>query len=217
MKRKYLLFLLLATIGSNLLQAQIKKGTVLLGGGISFGNGLDQFDNNTYELKTTGISIWPSVGKAIKDNLVFGFFGQYGHNRQEYEKQPFSDELNNFSTGVFLRRYLPVFKQLYLFGQCHLQGGYTISRNYWNTGFRKTQSYGIHVGVYPGLSFALNRKIHFESGFNGLFSTGFGHQREENIESSVKLITRSNGFNMSANLNSISAFTLGMRFLLAQD
>jgi hypothetical protein len=217
MKRKYLLFLLLATIVSNLLQAQIKKGTLLIGGSISFMNGLDEFDNNTYELKTIGIGIWPSAGKAIKDNLVLGVFGQYGHNRQEYENQLFGYELNNFSMGMFLRRYLQVVKRFYLFGQCHLQGSYTISRNYWNTGFRKTQIYGIHVGVYPGLSFALNRKIHFESGFNGVFSTGFGHQREENIESSVKSITRSNSFNMGANLNNISAFTLGMRFLLAQD
>ena len=75
--KKYLLLTLSFMVIYAGAQAQISKGTVLLGGDLSFGT--NKTETGTVKSKTTGFSISPSVGIAFKDNKVLGLSLYYGH------------------------------------------------------------------------------------------------------------------------------------------
>lgn len=216
MNRKFLLLFVFAIAAGHLLQAQVKKGTILLGGDLIFSNMQQELDNNTYKTSSKGLTVWPTVGKAIKDNLIVGVFALYNHSRNK-TNQGFNNEVNYFGAGVFVRQYLPVIDRLYLFGQCHLWPSYNYVQNDHMSGHNHVRSWGVSLGVFPGLSFAVNKKLHLESGFMGVFDAGFTHFKTENLSASVTEITRSNSFRMGVNLNNGTAFRLGVRYLISKS
>src|SRR5882757_9601242 len=90
--------------------AQIKKGDVLLGGNLGFSKnsstpaGMDGNDQ-------TFISISPSFGKVVADNLLAGFNLNYAHSRSKSGNPGNPGQAANISTqdtyglGVFVRKY----------------------------------------------------------------------------------------------------------------
>jgi hypothetical protein len=69
-------------------QAQINKGTILLGGNFEYGT---YYGTSNPPIpgfpKSTELNISPAFGKAVKDDLVLGFSVSYGHNSSSQAQQ----------------------------------------------------------------------------------------------------------------------------------
>ena len=87
-------------------QTQIKKGTVFIGGNINFSKQSASDNNPYYYPKATNINFSPSIGWAIKDNLVFGVTLGYGYQKSnQVQADSNYNKTNTYNVGVFLRKY----------------------------------------------------------------------------------------------------------------
>jgi hypothetical protein len=111
--KRILLASLCLTLGF-LSKAQISKGSVLLGGNITFHSHIDEGDRE--KVKSTGIWITPSVAVAVKENTILGL--QLGYSRSDFtEEQGYSTESNKYRSGIFLRKYFSLAERFYVFGE----------------------------------------------------------------------------------------------------
>ena len=105
MKNKSLLILiiLLNTIAAN---AQIKKGSLLLGGQLSFSTGSQKL-NDVHTWKANSIEISPSFGKAVADNLIVGIDAGFGFSKGNQPAPPNGGTIksNSAGAGIFIRKY----------------------------------------------------------------------------------------------------------------
>src|SRR6476469_1944242 len=97
--------------------AQITKGSVLLGGGISGSH--NKSDNSPLVTNYSSFSFSPAVGLAIKENTVVGIRLSFYHSKSEQKGGSYNNlqEQNGNSEGLFYRRYLSLGKKFYLFGE----------------------------------------------------------------------------------------------------
>lgn len=211
MKRKFLLLLFIVITSSEIINAQIKKGTIFLGGqaGVMFNKWKD--GNGNTESKNQFYSFSPAVGLFTKDNLVMGadLFIQGAKQHQE-----FSIPRKQFAAGigVFARQYFPVVNRFYLYGQARFGANYIKDRFYNNS---QAIDKGYTLGVYltPGISFALKKNIYLETGLSNLAYLEFTHVKRE-IGTPVFETHKANGVQLGGSLNGTAYFTIGLRFLI---
>ena len=125
--------------------SQISKGAVLLGGNIGFSAN----DNSvaTDDNKNHSYFINPSIGFVVKENKVFGINLSYGHSI--YQTAPDQkSESNNYGGGVFHRRYLPLGKSFYFYGQGQLNVDFGKQEQTGGTNYAKTTSNSLSVSVF---------------------------------------------------------------------
>lgn len=109
-------------------QAQISKGTILLGGGFDFATSSNKVTTDGIPVtpatitKNTGVSVYPAIAKAIKDNLVIGVYLGVGYNSEKVN--PDYKE-NDYDLGVFMRNYKYLGSRFYFFVETRL--GFTYS------------------------------------------------------------------------------------------
>lgn len=184
-------------------QAQIKKGSILLGGNLGF-----SYSKNQASL----FSISTQYAKAYKDNKFCGFLASYGHTSQINITQ------NYYAAGVFYRRYVSIVKELYFFGEAdfslgfsRIAGGNSIPPS----AYTQSDQYTALASLMPGLSYAVNRKLHLEIAFNNLASLFYNHQIDKHISGSSTFINKSNniGLYTSTQLNFLGNIRFGFRFL----
>src|SRR5450432_360457 len=101
-----------ASLASN---AQITKGSILLGGNIGFSTQTYN-SNSPNEQKSTFLSFIPTCGWAVKDNMVLGFDLDYGYQSSNYPGSEKSTS-NTYGAGIFLRNYKNLGGKFYIFGQ----------------------------------------------------------------------------------------------------
>lgn len=212
MKRKFLLFLLIAVSSTQIVKAQIPKGTIFLGGQVGFGIGKTDSENSIPDSRQTNYSFAPAIGVFVKNNLVWGGDVYVNGYRYNYESIP---DQKQFSTGlgVFVRQYLPVLDRLYLFGQGRFNAGYLSENSFNGSTNVKGKGYNVSIGISPGISFALKKNIHLESSFAGLASISFSHIKRT-YDDLPGAVSKSNSFSIGGNLNNAAEFTIGIRFLL---
>jgi hypothetical protein len=122
MQTKFLLALFIICTTITTVQAQIKKGTVILGGQIGFSSQKTKNDPapppNPYpaDFKSTNIMVSPAFGRAIKDNLVIGADIYYSYVKYG-SYQPQEQKINFYGAGFFVRKYNDLGKGFYLFVQ----------------------------------------------------------------------------------------------------
>jgi hypothetical protein len=194
-------------------EAQIKKGTLLLGGGISAGIGKQE--TNSGNGKSDGINIYPAIGWAIRDNTVIGIKGGYASNNQHVNQSTqFSDA---YSAGLFLRRYLGLGKSFYLFGEASASYAHQKSKSAQTIdyGFSNTSN-GVSLDVFPGIAYAVNKKIHLELAFNNLVNFSFGKNRTEYYSTGVTSFSKSRYAQFSTNLNTNAPLSVGFRFVFGK-
>jgi hypothetical protein len=137
------------------------------------------------EYKSRSFLLSPSIGFVVKNNNVLGLSLSYGHgtDKSEYSKE--TD--NQYSGGLFYRRYLPVVKNFYFFGQSdayyrYSKNEYSSNGNYkyWN------ENNTARVSLYPGLAYAINNRFHIELALNDLLAlnyTKYQHKLESTFGS----------------------------------
>ncbi|MGZ8545042.1 MAG: hypothetical protein ACXWV0_07080 [Flavisolibacter sp.] len=213
--KKFTLFTLAFILGSfTLVQAQIKKGSKLLGGGIGFG--MTESGTTPNETEYKYFSINPSIGFVTKDNQAIGFNLFFNRNTTIVSGSPEDDvKTNGYGGGVYLRRYLPLGKSFYLFGEGQANFGYAQTDRYLAVDVHyKQMQYNGGLSFYPGITYVIKNRIHLEAGLNNLIN--FSYSRTEQVTSTptTEMRSKTSGFSLSANVSNNSPFNIGFRFVL---
>lgn len=81
--------------------------------------------NGPDELRN-GFLVMPMFGKAIKENLIAGWYLIYSYRRVQIHYS-FVDKLRNYGSGFFMRKYKQPGSGFYLFTEANASG-YRINR-----------------------------------------------------------------------------------------
>jgi hypothetical protein len=221
MKKLYLFLPLLFIV--LLSQAQISKGTIVLGGNLGYTQQNSSSGTSpSNAVKSTDLDINPSFGKAIKDNLVLGFDVTYG-NTTLSQDQSFNDKSNDFGAGFFVRKYKPLGNGFYLFGQSRLGGGYSHGRNDGLDGANNPESdisngFNLSLQFYPGIAYAINRNWQIEMGLPNFFAVTYNRSKETiSYIGQPDQISNSNDFEATSTLTGSNNFTIGLRYFVGKQ
>jgi hypothetical protein len=214
MKRRLLFvctILSLATIS----QAQIKKGSVLLGG--SIGTLKNKSESNGVETKSSSIYVGPSIGFVVKDNWVLGINASYSTYDFNQGASNYGNDGNGYSIGAFGRKYMPLSSHFYLYGQGNLNYNREKSKQFTGTdNVTNMESKGFNLGVTPGLTYAVSKRFHLEAFLNNLINLNYTNS--ENKTSSLSGINtiKAKNFSFQTNLSSSIPLNVGFRFVLGK-
>jgi hypothetical protein len=213
MKKILLLTVLVFTLICSV-NAQIPKGSIFLGGDIG-GSVQKTKSGDVTTNKNSGIYISPVIGKAIKENLVVGLNASFGFNNNKNLPNNGKFETDYYAAGVFMRKYKNLGKSdFYLF----FQAGMSVSFNTQKqegpfAPLVKQKGFSVVVIAYPGLSYAVSKKLHLETGFNNLVSLSYVRNKAES--GSPVIISKSNSLSFSSSLsNATSSLFLGIRVFI---
>lgn len=212
MKKIILLGILLFC--ASITNAQISKGTILSGGSISANKSKTEYPQ--YEAKAHGFSFYPSVGITVKNNLVFGIRGGYQNDKIKYIVSNFETSTKGYLGGLFLRKYMSLGKAFYLFGETGATYFY-IKQDETATAQRITKIHGFDLYLYPGIAYAVNKRIHLELSLNDLVSLSYTKNTTDNIAGGISQVhTESKGFSFGTNFSTSSPLSVGFRFVLGK-
>jgi len=212
---KNLLLVIFPFFVASIATAQIPKGSLLLGGGINFGNGKSESGNFTS--KQNNFNVSAAIGVAIKENAFFGAFLSYGQSDFKNNNSPSRQENTTYGAGVFMRKYFLLGKKFYLFGEADL--GYGHNKASQISGIDQqtiTKGWNINLSLKPGISYALTKKFHLELGFNELAGIDYGKSETENISLAGSAITKNSGFGFRTNVGTNTPLNIGFRFLFSK-
>lgn len=200
--------------------AQIAKGSVLLGGGISAGAGKAN-SSTTLEDRTNSLAVYPAIGIAVSENTVVGLRLSYAHGKTEQTATGYSSlqEQNGHSAGVFYRQYMALGKKFYLFGEGAASYGYSRYTNENRLAETKTvqSNHTVGVDLYPGVAFAVTKNLHLEAGLNNLVNISYTRNKTENTyQNTTTNSSKGSGFNLTTNVSTASPLTVGFRFVLGR-
>ena len=226
-KNLTLLALVLISLISN---AQIKKGTLLIGGQLSAGKS-EQFNNyqsfpipqqtanyqsDNYKYVVVGVSI----GKAIKDNKVIGVNFNTANFKQTYlynltETSSSKNSMNE--AGIFYRSYKKLGKDFYIFGQVNalINFGKT-TYNFTNSSSNKSVSQtGGLLSFSPGLAYAVFKKFHIELTMQNLVAVQYITAKQTFTNPTFQTYkTNFYSFNSSLTNGVLSNIVIGFRLIL---
>jgi hypothetical protein len=216
--RKIFLTVILASLLINTATAQIKKGSIFLGGDIG-GTGQKTKSNDITVNKQSGVNISPVIGTAIKENLIVGINGGFGFYNSSSDINLYKNESDSYSFALFIRKYKKLgASDFYLFAQGsagiahYTQSQKAPAPNNLDEIKRLTAG----ISAYPGLSYAVSNKIQLETGFNSLVSLNYFTEKRE-VTNNPGAAYKSKGFSVTSSLsNATSSLFLGIRVLLGK-
>ena len=214
MQKRILLAVFTVTVATAV-NAQIKKGALLLGGQLSFSS---QKNESTASGQTGSASnyfnISPAFGKAIKENLLIGADIAFSHGKNELSAVQ-EQVSNTYGAGFFIRKYKELGKGFYLFGQARVGGGHgqQVYADLTSPNNAATvKSLYLQLALYPGVSYTLSRKLQVEAGFNNLALIGYQHTKQTSPNTAADF--SSNHLTASSSLSSFAGPTIGFQVLL---
>ncbi|HET9055924.1 MAG TPA: hypothetical protein VFN30_03650 [Chitinophagaceae bacterium] len=217
MYKKILLSLFCSILFISLLEAQISKNSLLLGGSVGFNSNNSEGYNNI-KSSQKNFYINPAAGIAVRTNLILGGELSYSYSKSSTAYATV-EKTNTYGAGIFLRKYLPVSGKFYFFGQAHAGANLLKIKNEGLPNyFMVTQKgWGINFGVVPGISFAINKRLHLESGFNNIFFANYQQLKREDITIGGITKSKTNSFSIGSNISNFSSsLFFGFRVLLAK-
>lgn len=199
--------------------AQINKGTVWIGSNFSYARDKAIPDQYLMSGESRTVSILPSFGVAIKENMVLGIFGTYTNTFREQQLTSYYSKRDEktYGGGLFVRRYVPVFKRFYLYGEGRLGYNKSKAKENWTnsstSGTSNLKSWETGLTFTPGIAYGITHSIQLEAGFATLFDA-----RYKSIKYSYEPYSFSNNkvksFTAGVNLENVSAFYIGVHFLI---
>jgi hypothetical protein len=217
MKKLHSVSFLLSLIITISAGAQINKGAVLLGGSLSgYSQRTEQQGGSEFTDKLVNVS--PTVGIAIRQNLVAGISATYAWRKIQYEDPTdVVNKGNSYGASFFLRKYKTLGKSGFaLFVQGDL--GAATGKLEGDNGINRTQTKktDIFLSAYPGVSLAISRKLQLETGFNNLLFINWTKERNDNlVGGNWQKDTETTRMQLSTSLNNFtSSLYLGFRVLL---
>lgn len=211
--KNVLLFTIASVAIASVSNAQITKGTVLLGGNLST---TFQKSDSEPRSKYTSYYISPSLGFTVKDNHVLGVNATFGHSSSNYQQT--RDESDTYAAGVFYRKYLTLGKGFYLFGQAN--AGYSLedADRYSHSTFAgdKHRQHTVGVNLYPGIAYTVNKRIHLELSMNNLVGLNYSTRKAKHYYPGFYSESKSSGLSFHTNANPVSSLSVGFRIALGK-
>jgi hypothetical protein len=219
MKPSCILLFILSLSLSFQLKGQIKKSALLVGGTVrlfteKYNISIPQQD----PIKQINVAIGPSVGKAIQDNLVAGIGLGYEFEISDNYVNTIQTKRNAYVLNLFIRQYMNVTRNFYLYLQGSLYGSYEINSVQRMSETEKTKGPEFGVDIDPGLSYALNNRLHLELAFSSLVTITY-FTEDRLIVNPANITTthskhKSFGMQGGLNLSNSSNILIGFRLLL---
>jgi hypothetical protein len=198
--------------------AQIQKGSILLGGNISASSSNSHFDGNPTDTESEGFNVSPSVGFVTATNTAWGFNLSYANGKTKYLTTNNNNEnkTNGYGGGIFYRRYVTLGKGFYLFGQAGANyNAYKQQAKFETPGFfTTTKTNAFSLSAYPGITYTVSKNFHLEIGLNNLVSLGYTNTTTTNA--GISGSRKQNDFSFGTNLSSSNPFSIGFRFALGK-
>jgi hypothetical protein len=134
--------------------------------------------------------------------------------------KPFGDNINTLRSnttqgGIFHRRYLPLGKGFYIFGEGAIN--YSVQKNTFqapNPNYQVIQQSNTSLYLYPGITYAVGERFFLEASINNLLSAGYSSNKEAYNDGTVTGSRKTNGFSFSSNVGNSAPLSVGFRFLL---
>jgi hypothetical protein len=214
MKKTLLLactFISFATIS----QAQITKGSALLGGSVGISRNSEE--TNSVESQTRNTYFSPTVGVAIKDNWVVGITTSFSRYESRPSSITYNHKMKYSSGGLFVRRYSSLGKSFYLYGdgaiRYNTHSNNQISGTDYETNY---SSKGVGIYITPGLAYAVNKRLHLEASLNNLLSLSYSKNKTTNFTLSGHTTTEGKSFDFGTNFSNTIPLSIGFRFVLGK-
>ena len=215
MKSKITILFISFLYCSFLANAQIKQGSILLGGQISFSHqSMLHPTSQGYDQKTNYGNISLSGGKAINDNSVIGLSLQFGSSNN-YSFNGYTSQRQKstrYGAGIFYRKYKTLAKDFYFFLEGGLNYSYGKSNVKDSSGneLQKTTQSDVGLRLGPGISYKVLKNLHLEISLPQMFSLDYGESKITEQLNSYK----SNGITFNSNLNASALQSLVVGFRL---
>jgi hypothetical protein len=200
---------------SFLLNAQIKKKSILLGGQLFYYNDKYQIDNFDQKVESGTIGI--SLGKAFKENSVVGINLSYSPLKETNflsGNDTVITRYNGFNIGGFFREYKKLAKDFYFFGQ--IDGAFITSNQKddykISAGDTKTTQRGGFISLTPGISYQVFKKMQIELIIPNILSIRYQITKFDSENPQVKSSKREQILFYSNLNNSTSLGWLGVGF-----
>lgn len=196
--------------------AQIQKGSVLLGGNVSSGTYKQSNSNDDNTYKQNYFNLAPSLGFVTADNKVWGFDLSASLRSSKGNDQISQTEYSGYGGLVYHRRYLTLGKGFYLFGQA--TAGYSYTKSKYkepnNTGSNTARIDNIFLSAHPGVTFAVSKKFHLEAGLSELLNLSYSARTETNVSSGTARSLKVKNLNFGSNFSNSNPLSIGFRFVL---
>ena len=213
MKISLLLLAILCTIVS---KAQITSGSLFLGGDLQIsGSSTVTVDQSQAPSKYGSYTFSPVVGWAVKDNLIVGgkLIVSFSNNTAETTES----EGYNYGGGFFARKYLPLGKSFYLFGEGNLLGRYNHNeqQSVQQPGnYLEQKGFGISATLYPGIAYQVKKSFFLEASLNSLISFNYYHLKQENHAGSTTYKATQNSYELSSSIGNGNPLQVGARWII---
>lgn len=204
----------------------LKRNQKILGGSLGFylGGAHDTSSlNGKSNTNNFSILLAPSYGKAIKDNVVFGYSVTLGFNTSRSVDSSQENKSKGYQTGagVFIEKFYHLGNDFYLSARSDL--GIFYSQTHYRQFIQgslatenKTKSYGAGISLTPSIVYAFNKRLLAELGLNNFIGMGYRQDKTESGSPASKINTKRSQFNFSSTLNfaqTLSNVSLGFRYI----
>ena len=200
--------------------AQITKGNLFIGGDVYLAiSNTNNTNANSDISRSSNFGFSPTIGWVTKENLVVGASILTNFSSNNYANSDNYNRSRRIGAGVWMRKYLPLGKSFYLFGNGRLsvQSLYNSNSSFAQPNFYKDKGYSINVGFVPGIAYQVNKRLFLDAALNNLFSLDYERKNTEYQNSGSPNIKRStNFFNLSSGIGSGTPLQVGMRWMIVR-
>jgi hypothetical protein len=199
---------------STLSYGQFKKGSVLLGGDVSFGMSKTENLNNPTQ-KTNAFTFSPVFAKATRDNLFIGGSLSLGVSKSIFNVNG-EAKTQTYYMSVFARRYKSIFGKINAFVQGGISGGRIVTKNMQGVDY-KSEGKGVSVfaSITPGISVSVSKKLFLEAGFSNIAAVSYDRNKETGYNFGSTIDRKNSSFSFSSSLStSTGGLFFGARFIL---
>ena len=211
-------------------KAQIKKGTLLVGGQISAGKNDRSINYSSFPIpqptpyyqndKLKYVNVGISIGKAIKDNKIIGLNFNLANYKQTYFYTPTETSVskNNLNeAGIFYRAYKKIGKDIYFFGQANALANFGKTQNNFTTSLNNStiKQVGGTLSFSLGLAYAISKKFHIELSMQNLVAIQYFSSKQQFKNPAIPtLYNDSYSFNSSLSTGFLGNIGIGFRLVL---
>ena len=205
MKKIFILPVLALFLSVSIVNAQIAKKDLLLGGTLGVGT-----SNANLGPAASNVNIYPRIGYAIGNNSVLSLkFGYaYYKSNSDVNSYPLNNRSNTFTAGLSWKKFYPVKERFGLYTD--LYGTYNIGKTKQESGVplavQKSSNSGYTAGLNPGVYYLPFNWLIVSVDAGGIVYNYNKNKLEGNP------VSHSSAFNV----NFLNYFTFGVDFILTK-
>lgn len=195
--------------------AQIKEGSILVGGQASYSHTSAKNSNvDPIQKQNYGV-IDLSLGKAIKGNTVVGIHLEFAPGTSEETSNGnviYKSKATGYGAGVFYRQYKTLAKDFYFFIEADVNYFYGKITSVDSVGnkYQITTGSTVQLSLAPGISYKVLKNLHLEVTIPQIISA----QYTVNKASGQTQVTSQNiVFNTNLNASTLNNLSVGFRLI----